>query len=125
MQIRALLEQDTRHSGRQRLRLSLSCKRTASQFIEKTLPVDGAVAVTFEDNAGLRLAVFVRPTEGGESVTDRDILAACSRDLPRHMLPRLAVVVAEFPLTSTMKIDRATLSRRAAALADESATIES
>lgn len=96
------------------------------QYVLEHLPVDAAVAVTFEAKSdGLRLAVFVRPHEGDTSLTDRDVMTACGRDLPRHMLPRVAAVVDEFPLTSTMKVDRAALTRRAAALADESATIGS
>jgi fatty-acyl-CoA synthase len=56
---------------------------------------------------------FIQPAEGAPPSTD-DVLAACRRTLADYKVPRHIRFVDDFPMTSTGKIERHQLARRAA-----------
>ena len=105
------------HRGRQNAIVKIAGFRAhpgdLEEFAIRRLAVSHAVAVPFEQpQVGTRLALFiVRPETG--SMSTPEILVRCRDELPRHLVPSCILVLDEFPLNSSMKIDRVRLSRMA------------
>jgi amino acid adenylation domain-containing protein len=69
-----------------------------------------AVAVVAADQAGeQQLAAYLRPVPGGPAVTAEELRDHLGRTLPGYMIPAYLITVAEFPLNTSGKIDRAAL----------------
>ncbi len=105
------------HRGRQNAIVKIAGFRVhpgdLEEFAIRRLAVSHAVAVAFEQpQVGTRLALFiVRPKVG--SMSTSEILVRCRDELPRHLVPSSILVLDEFPMNSSMKIDRVRLSRMA------------
>jgi fatty-acyl-CoA synthase len=56
---------------------------------------------------------FIQPADGAAPSTE-DVIAACRRQLANYKVPRYIEFVADFPMTSTGKIERHRLAQRAA-----------
>ncbi|MFW0784010.1 amino acid adenylation domain-containing protein [Gordonia sp. CPCC 206044] len=70
--------------------------------------VDAVVVVARDDHAsGPALVAYVR--SGATELVDHDVLDFCRRHLPSHMVPSAVVVLAEFPVNASGKLDRAAL----------------
>lgn len=81
------------------------------EFALRRLFVAQAVAVPFEQpHVGTRLALFVRQSSS-EPMTSEEMLARCRTELPRHLAPSFVRHLDEFPLNSSLKIDRICLSQ--------------
>ncbi|MCH2182408.1 MAG: acyl--CoA ligase [Mariniblastus sp.] len=79
--------------------------------LQALMPDAEFVTVPYRDQGQTRLALFVRPCQ--ESLDVSQIRQACSRELPRHMVPQLYQVVSQWPVNSAHKIDRQELAVRA------------
>jgi amino acid adenylation domain-containing protein len=73
---------------------------------------EAAVVAVPDARLGSRLVGFVG---GGPGLEEMALRRLCAESLPRYMVPGAIVVEAELPHTSTGKIDRQELERRAAA----------
>jgi acyl-CoA synthetase (AMP-forming)/AMP-acid ligase II len=83
-------------------------------YAVRNLPAAQAVAVPFEkQSVGTRLALYVKPAAGGESLAAQAMLSRCMAQLPRHLVPEFVQLVDQFPLNQALKIDRPLLSRLA------------
>jgi acyl-CoA synthetase (AMP-forming)/AMP-acid ligase II len=82
-------------------------------FVRSRCGVEQVVAVSFPRAGDPGLAVYVEGDR--ESVSAREILAVCQRELPRYKVPDHVEVLDRFPVTSATKVDRPALSQRAAA----------
>lgn len=81
------------------------------EFALRRLFVAQAVAVPFEQPLiGTRLALFIRQSLTGK-LTSEEMLARCRAELPRHLAPSFVHQVDDFPLNSSLKIDRIRLSQ--------------
>jgi acyl-CoA synthetase (AMP-forming)/AMP-acid ligase II len=106
------------HKGRRNALVKIAGFRVHPADLEdyavRNLPAAEAVAVPFEkQSVGTRLALYVKPTKGGESLAAPAILSRCTAQLPRHLVPDFVQVVDQFPLNQALKIDRPLLSRMA------------
>ena len=83
-------------------------------YAVRNLPAAQAVAVPFEkESVGTRLALYVKPAAGGESLAAQAMLSRCTAQLPRYLVPDFVQVVDQFPLNQALKVDRPLLSRLA------------
>ncbi len=106
------------HQGRRNALVKIAGFRVhpadLEEYAVRNLPAAQAVAVPFEKpSVGTRLALYLKPAAGGESLAAPAILARCSAQLPRHLVPDFVQVVDQFPLNQALKIDRPLLSRLA------------
>ncbi len=84
--------------------------------LRRHLPVtDIAVVACAMTNGAKHLVAFVIPLPGA-SLSGAAFRDTASRYLPPHMIPARLETIDAFPLTQTGKIDRLTLSRRAAGM---------
>jgi long-chain acyl-CoA synthetase len=103
------------HRGRQNAIVKIAGFRVhpgdLEEFAVRRLCVKQAVAVPFEQpQVGLRLALFVSPSDIG-SLSNAAMLVRCREELPRHLVPSFVREIEEFPMNSSMKIDRICLSQ--------------
>ena len=80
----------------------------------------------FQTGKGYSFSSYFRKTISPRSSTESiiamiarsegfpSVIAVCREELPRYETPVFVEVLAEFPLTNTMKVDRRALERRAA-----------
>jgi acyl-CoA synthetase (AMP-forming)/AMP-acid ligase II len=89
--------------------------------VARRLPVQNVAVVACDTQSmGTRLAMFVQPASQNGHLTPDEVLRFCRAELPRYEVPVFVEVLAKFPLTNTMKVDRRALERLAAErLADE------
>ena len=88
--------------------------REIEDFVTATLPIQQAVVVSYESADGAtRLALFVRRTAEIQEMTPTDLMRACAKQLPKHMVPHVVEIVDDFPLNDSLKLDRSTLSQMA------------
>jgi len=66
-----------------------------------------------EDQRSMRLAMFAIPA-AGQALTIQQLRQVCQRELPRVKVPSYFEIVPEFPRNASLKLDRSSLSRRAA-----------
>lgn len=67
-----------------------------------------AVVAIPDEVIGNRIKAFVVPRRAG--VTEEDLVAACTRLVPKYMIPESFEFVATLPRTSTGKVDRTALA---------------
>ncbi|MEV0945556.1 amino acid adenylation domain-containing protein [Rhodococcus sp. NPDC049939] len=70
--------------------------------------VSQAVAAVHENDLGQQLVGYVVP-ESGQSVDTEAVREAVGRSLPAYMVPAVLMVLDEFPLTPSGKVDRKAL----------------
>ncbi|AOW91887.1 hypothetical protein BFN03_02045 [Rhodococcus sp. WMMA185] len=70
--------------------------------------VSQAAAAVHENDLGQQLVGYVVP-ESGRSVDKEAVREAVGRSLPAYMVPAVLMVVDEFPLTASEKVDRKAL----------------
>lgn len=81
--------------------------------------VERAVVVAVpDDSIGNQLVAFVTPILGSE-LSREAVAAHCSSALPRYMVPAAFHFDPDLPLTTTGKLDRRELARRARSLASD------
>jgi len=91
------------------------------EYVMQRLPLLRAIAVPYEsNNAGTRLALFVKPLQGGKSLSVADVDKICREGLPRCKVPAYVEVVVRFPLNAALKVDRFQLALRVTQRADAS-----
>jgi amino acid adenylation domain-containing protein len=106
-------QSELEYLGRTDFQVKIRGQRVELGEIEAVLiglrEVDAAVVVARTDEAGNapRLVAYLRT--GPTDVTDRDVRAHCRRHLPAHMIPSSVVVLDDFPVTASGKLDRAAL----------------
>ncbi len=83
------------------------------EFACRRLAARQAVAVAFESAVGTRLALYVQSDAAQGELDGSTIIARCRAELPRHLVPDVVRVVAEFSLNHALKIDRPALSQLA------------
>jgi pristinamycin I synthase-3/4 len=100
---------------REDLQIKLRGYRVELGEVESALarhPDVGAVAVAVEGDAGLeQLVAYVAPA-GDACVRSEELFSFLCRTLPGYMVPAAIVQLDDLPLTSSGKIDRASLQRR-------------
>ncbi|MCY1010191.1 amino acid adenylation domain-containing protein [Nannocystis pusilla] len=104
--------------GRADFQVKIDGVRVEPGEVEALLERHEAVAraVVLARNVGTpdnHLVAYVTLAETGERVTAAQLLADLRTRLPAYMVPATLDIVAEFPLTTHQKIDRAALSERA------------
>ena len=83
------------------------------EFVLRRLAVAQAIAVPFEQpSIGTRLALFIQKSLT-DPMTPDEILARCRAELPRYLAPSFVCPLEQFPLNSSLKIDRVRLSQLA------------
>ncbi|MCY1072265.1 amino acid adenylation domain-containing protein [Nannocystis sp. RBIL2] len=104
--------------GRADFQVKIDGVRVEPGEVEALLEQHQAVAraVVLARNVGTpdnHLVAYVTLAEAGARVTAAQLLADLRTRLPSYMVPATLDIVAEFPLTTNQKIDRAALSERA------------
>ena len=106
---------DLDYLGRTDFQVKIRGQRVELGEIEATLlgegRVDSAVVVVRTDLGAPTLVAYVRPNPW--TTVDEDLSASllrwCRRHLPRYMVPAVVVVLDEFPVNSSGKLDRSAL----------------
>ncbi len=98
--------------GRTDFQVKIRGQRVELGEIEATLlsdpDVDSAVVVVRTESGGALLVAYAKSASDPTQVADR-LLAHCRDVLPGHMVPAAVVVLPEFPINSSGKLDRAAL----------------
>ena len=102
--------------GRRDNQIKCSGFRISPTEVEEVLCQSGslreaAVIGVPDDLLGQRIKAFVTPRDDAPLDAD-ELLAFCSAEMPRHMVPREVEVIAELPKTSSGKVDYPALRRR-------------
>lgn len=83
-------------------------------FIQKRFTSTRAVVVGYQcSHLGTRLALYAKSEDPDQVISSDAIAAVCRQQLPTHKIPTYIEILDEFPLNSSMKLDRPALSQRA------------
>jgi amino acid adenylation domain-containing protein len=82
-----------------------------SAFYRHQQVKEAAVVAIPDDLLGTRLRAFVVSADG-ESLTTKELMAFCSNQLPKYMIPEHIELCDVIPKTSTGKIDRSALLKQ-------------
>jgi acyl-CoA ligase (AMP-forming) (exosortase A-associated) len=102
--------------GRRDTMIKSSRFRISPTEVEEVLfqsgKLQGAAVIGLADEVlGQHLKAFVVPRDG-ETVVPEEIIAFCSANLPRHMVPKVVEVLDQLPKTSSGKVDYPLLRKR-------------
>ena len=83
-------------------------------FVQKRFTSTRAVVVGYEcSHLGTRLALYAKSENPDQMISSDAIAAECRQQLPAYKIPTYIEILDEFPLNSSMKLDRPALSQRA------------
>jgi acyl-CoA ligase (AMP-forming) (exosortase A-associated) len=102
--------------GRRDTMIKSSGFRISPTEVEEVLFQSGAIREAAvvgvpDETLGQSIKAFVVPRDG-EDINTEALLAHCARKMPRYMVPKAIVILAELPKTSSGKVDYAILRRR-------------